>query len=433
MAGPADRPPAGPRTAPGLQYGLSATVLFLALFGSHLATPLYPIWKGELGLSNTDIVIIFAGYPVGVTLGLLHGGRLGDQLGRKPLTRVGLLVIIVASLCYTGAGSMTLLLVARLANGYGIGLLSGPAVAAIVELHPRHDRGAASRLGAIATLCAPAAGLFTASIIAYAVSPERATALPYHIFTALLLTGLLATLFYAETILPQAKRSLSDTSWQPQCLRVPPEIAGTFIYTACVATMAWANTGLWLSLGPSIIVGLMEDAHPLSGGLSVVVFLSMAGLVQLVGRRLGYVLAIEIALWLVAVSLCTVLLSLHLGRVAGVALGMVLGGMSQGLAWMGAVELVNRIAPDLVRASVLSVLYIYCYFGSIVPVFLTGYLADRAGLGTAFLGISLLSMCLAAILLVVTARIRASLPPPGRDLPLVPDPVDKPRPASRAE
>lgn len=433
MTGPAARPAAGPHTAPGLQYGLSAIVLFLALFGSHLATPLYPIWQGEMGLSNTDIVIIFAGYPVGVTLGLMHGGRLGDQLGRKPLTRAGLLTIILASLCYLEADSMTLLLIARLANGYGIGLLSGPAVAAIVELHPGRDRGAASRLGAMATLSAPAAGLFTASIIAYATSPERATALPYHIFTALLLTGLLATLFYAETILPQAKRTLRGTSWRPQRLRVPPEIAGTFNYAACVATTAWANTGLWLSLGPSIIVGLMEDAHPLSGGLSVVVFLLMAGLVQLIGQRLSYVSAIVIALWLVAVSLCTVLLSLHLGSVAGVAIGMVLGGMCQGLAWMGAVELVNRIAPDLVRASVLSVLYIFCYFGSIVPVFLTGYVADRTGLGTAFLGISVISMSVAIILLVVTARIRAKLPPSGCDLPLVPEPVDKPRPAPWAE
>ncbi|MFD2858107.1 MFS transporter [Seohaeicola zhoushanensis] len=162
------------RPGPMLQYVFSAIVLFLALFGSHLATPLYPFWQDRFDLTNSDIVMIFVCYPIGVTFGLLHGGRLGDQLGRKPMVRSGLFLILLASLGYLVANSMTPLLVARLLNGYGIGMLSGPAVASIIELHPRLDRGAASRVGAVATLSAPAAGMLTATLVVYFAATETA-------------------------------------------------------------------------------------------------------------------------------------------------------------------------------------------------------------------------------------------------------------------
>lgn len=425
-----DHRTAAHRLPPGWQFTLSAVVLFLALFGSHLATPLYPIWQADFGLSNTDIAIIFAGYPVGVTFGLLHGGRLGDQLGRKPLTRAGLLTILAASLCYLWAGGFTSLLVARLLNGYGIGLLSGPAVAAIVELHPTRNRGSASRIGAIATLSAPAAGMLTATLIAHYATGPTAVAAPYIIFAVLLSLGLILTGGYRETIHPEEKRSLRSASFRPQALRVPPGIALPFAYAACVAVLTWANTGLWLSLGPSIIPALMQGAHPMTGGLAVVAFLTTAGIVQLGGGWLGYLRAIVVSLILVIAALTTVLASLHAGGVAGVALGMLLGGTSQGLAWMGAVELTNRIAPDWSRATVLSVLYICCYFGSVVPVLLTGLAADVFGLSLAFGGLCVLSMSSAVALLIWTARLRGVLPDRHEILPDVPKGVDRTAPAA---
>ena len=398
------------RPSPMLQYVFSAIVLFLALFGSHLATPLYPIWQARFDLTNSDIVMIFACYPIGVTFGLLHGGRLGDQLGRKPMVRSGLFLILLASLGYLVAKSMTPLLVARLLNGYGIGLLSGPAVASIIELHPRLDRGAASRVGAVATLSAPAAGMLTATLVVYFAATETAVLLPYLIFASLLVVSLGLTWGYRETILPIARRSLRKASYRPQAMRVPADIRGPFIYAACLAVLCWANTGLWLSLGPSMFFTLMTDAHPLVGGLSVVAFLGTAGVIQLTGGWLGYIRATLVSLVLVVVALVAVLVALKTESVAGVAIGLLVGGMSQGLGWMGTVELINRIAPDTMRASVLSMLYMCSYFGSIVPVLITGFAADRFGLFPALFGMCSVSIAAACILFIVTVKLRRSLP-----------------------
>jgi MFS family permease len=152
----------GGRSA-GFQYAAAALVLFLALLGSHLATPLYPLWQQRFGLTTSQVTMVFACYPMGVTAGLLFGGRLGDQLGRKPLILVGILLTACSSMVYLAASGMGHLVAARLMNGVAIGLLSGPAVAAIVELHPTGDRSEASRIGAIATLASPAAGLLMAT------------------------------------------------------------------------------------------------------------------------------------------------------------------------------------------------------------------------------------------------------------------------------
>jgi MFS family permease len=109
-------------------------VLFLVLFGGNLPTPFYPLWQQQFGLSTGTITGVYAIYPAGVVLGLLFGGRLADQLGRRPILALAALASILGEACFIMAGSVALLFAGRLINGCAIGLLSGPAVAAITEL-----------------------------------------------------------------------------------------------------------------------------------------------------------------------------------------------------------------------------------------------------------------------------------------------------------
>ena len=104
------------RRSPQGQYLAAALVLFFVLFGGNLPTPLYPAWQQQFGLSTGTITAVYAVYPAGVVLGLLFGGRLADQLGRRPIVALAALASVLAEACFIMAGSVGLLFAGRLIN-----------------------------------------------------------------------------------------------------------------------------------------------------------------------------------------------------------------------------------------------------------------------------------------------------------------------------
>src|SRR5437870_5553623 len=66
-------------------YAFAATML-----GTTLPTPLYPIYRSELGFSELMVTVIFASYAVGAIGALLFAGSLSDQIGRRRVLLAGL-------------------------------------------------------------------------------------------------------------------------------------------------------------------------------------------------------------------------------------------------------------------------------------------------------------------------------------------------------
>ncbi|MGY3503052.1 MULTISPECIES: hypothetical protein [unclassified Bradyrhizobium] len=81
--------PRFPRFFAGSQFGKTATVIAVscligALFaGSTVATPLYVIYKQQLGFSQITLTLIYAVYVVGNLTALMIFGRMSDQVGRR--------------------------------------------------------------------------------------------------------------------------------------------------------------------------------------------------------------------------------------------------------------------------------------------------------------------------------------------------------------
>jgi len=388
-------------------YRAAAFVYLLTLLGSHLATPLYPYWQTEFSLPTAAITLIFACYPIGVTVGLLWGGRLGDQFGRKPLILVGVVLTALGSSLYLIADGMNFLVAARLLNGVAIGLMSGPAMAAVVESHPAGNRAEGSRFGSMITLASPAFGLLMASLVVhFAATPARAAIIPFLVQLCGLGIALLLYLTMRETILPESRRTLRTASYAPQGVWVPAEIRVGFIFAALIGVLVWANTGLWLALGPSMVLDLLGSTNRLLAGMVVVVFLATAGVVQIFARGLTYRSAIMVGLVLIPVSLILINLTLVWQSTLGLVVGAVLAGAGQGLGWMGSSEFINRITPTNVRASVLSAIYICGYFGTAIPLIAVGYAADRFGLGPALGALSAIFFALSIYLIIRNLQFR---------------------------
>jgi MFS family permease len=392
----------GSRLSPQGQYLAAACVLFLVLFGGNLPTPLYPLWQQQFGLSTGTITGVYAVYPAGVVLGLLFGGRLADQLGRRPVMALATLASVLAETCFIVAGSVGLLFAGRFVNGCAIGLLTGPAVAAIAELNPQGDRKKGAWLAALTTVSAIAFGpLLAALLVRFPPLPAMKVSLPFvvHMVTLAMALILIGT-GLPETAPPSNLRSWRDVSVVPQGITVPLEIRDRFWLAAAVAFLVWACTGLWLALGPSLVMAAVGSSDRLIGGLAVVAVLGTAGTVQILGRRMDAQRAMTIGLLLLPLGLLLIVATELFRSQTSLVVGCLITGSAQGFGWMGSSESVGRLAPPDQRASVMSAFYIVAYAGVALPVLAVGVSADWIGLPAA-VSVLALAVTVAALSLVV--------------------------------
>ncbi len=391
--------------SPRGQYLAAAGVLFLVLFGGNLPTPLYPLWQQQFGLSTGTITGVYAVYPVGVVLGLLFGGRLADQLGRRPILALAALASVVAEACFIMAGSVGLLFAGRLINGVAIGLLTGPAVAAIAELNPQGDRKKGAWLGALTTVTAIAFGpLLAALLVRFPPVLAMKSSFPFVVhMVALAMALILVGTCLRETAPPSNLRSWREVSVVPQGIAVPFEIRDRFWLAAAVAFLVWACTGLWLALGPSLVMTAVGSSDRLVGGLAVVAVLGTAGAVQILGRMMHARNAMMIGLLLLPLGLLLIVATIFFQSVASLVLGCLVTGTAQGFGWMGSSESVGRLAPTEQRASVMSAFYIVAYAGVAIPVLGVGVSADWIGLPAAVSTLAV-AVTVAALILVACMR-----------------------------
>jgi EmrB/QacA subfamily drug resistance transporter len=108
-----------PATYPRRWLGLIAILAttLLNLLDASIVNVAAPAIRTELGGTASHIQWLAAGYTLALAIGLLTGGRLGDMFGRKRVLMIGLVGFLAASLACGAAGSIELLLAARLVQG----------------------------------------------------------------------------------------------------------------------------------------------------------------------------------------------------------------------------------------------------------------------------------------------------------------------------
>src|SRR6478736_9327551 len=92
----------------------SALVAFgfaVAMMGTTLPTPLYPLYNQAFGLAPVLTPVIFATYAFGVVATLLFFGYLSDEVGRRPVMLAALGLSAASALSFLFARGLTALLV----------------------------------------------------------------------------------------------------------------------------------------------------------------------------------------------------------------------------------------------------------------------------------------------------------------------------------
>ncbi|TPW76906.1 MDR family MFS transporter [Schumannella sp. 10F1B-5-1] len=135
---------------------------FMILIDTTIVSVANPKIMEGLDTDINAVIWVTSAYLLAYAVPLLITGRLGDRFGPKNLYLAGLTVFTLSSLWCGFAGSIEMLIVARIAQGLGAALMTPQTMAVITRIFPPDKRGAAmgiwGSVAGVATLVGPILG-----------------------------------------------------------------------------------------------------------------------------------------------------------------------------------------------------------------------------------------------------------------------------------
>ena len=113
-----------------------ALATFMTYLDNNIVNVAIPAIQRDLGLSTSGLEWVVSGYILAFAGLLLAGGRFADAYGRRRLFLVGLAVFTAASFAAGLAGSIEVLIAARVVQGVGAALVTPTTLAIISHAYP---------------------------------------------------------------------------------------------------------------------------------------------------------------------------------------------------------------------------------------------------------------------------------------------------------
>jgi MFS family permease len=358
------RPPAPHALA---LYALTAATFFGA---SSAPTPLYRLYQEVWGFSSGMLTLVFGIYAFSLLLALLTTGSLSDHIGRRPVIVGGLALEVVAMLIFADAGSVHMLILARVLQGFATGAATSALGAAILDA----SRTRGPLVNTLSPLFGMGAGaLGTSLLVQYAPSPMR---LVYLLLLVVFVLQAVGVSLLPETV---SRRPGTLASLVPR-VRIPRAARGAMLRIAPVNVAVWALGGFYLSLGPTLARAVTGTDDVTTGGW-VVFALTGGGIVAvLLLRALSASRLLLTGAGVLAAGLMVTLAGAHAGNAAIFFVGTVFAGMGFGSAFQGALRSVLPLAEAHERAGLMAALYVLSYLAFSVPAIIAGTMAHVVGL-----------------------------------------------------
>jgi MFS family permease len=381
-----------PRTRfafPLLAYAFAAIML-----GTTLPTPIYALYAEEMHFSVLTTTVIYATYAGGVLFTLLVFGRWSDAIGRRPVLLAGVVCALVSDVIFLFAGSVPILLVARVVSGFSAGVFAGTATAAVIEAAPQAWRTRAASVATVANIGALGIGpLLSGLLVEYAAEPLRLSFI-VHIVLAVLAAAAVA---YAPETSPRTGRLTV------QRVSVPAEIRPMFAIAALAAFAGFAVTGLFTAVVPSFLADVVGIDNHAVAGLVVCSIFAVSAVAQVASTNVSPRRAVALGCAILVAGMVILAVALHLSSLTGVVASAVISGIGQGMSFSRGLAAVMDGAPDDRRAEISSTYFVVAYVAISLPVIGEGLATQAWGLRTAGLTFAvavaiLASVCLTAIL-----------------------------------
>ncbi|MFB6723551.1 MFS transporter [Kribbella sp. NPDC056345] len=379
-------------------FWVIAAAFLITMAFSTVPTPLYAIYQRRDGFPTYLITIIFAAYAVGVMVSLYLAGHVSDWLGRRRVALLAVLAEAVSAAIFLIWPDVPGLLLARFISGVGVGVLTATATAHLSELRkiarPDEDPSRSALISSMVNLGGLAFGPLVGGVLAqYVASPlER----PYEIFLVLLLLSAVGIALVPETV----ERLEERPAYRPQRVALPPAARPLFFASAIGAFAAFSIFGLFTSLAPTFLAGVLhQPSRILAGVVTFAVFIAGAGS-QVVFVRMERRNQLRLGLTFMSAGLIGIAAGGLIPNLALFVLGGVIAGAGVGLVFRGAVATAASLADAGSRGEVLAALFLIAYAGLALPVLAIG------------LGIALLPAATALLIfsVLIFILVNASVP-----------------------
>jgi DHA1 family bicyclomycin/chloramphenicol resistance-like MFS transporter len=269
-----------------LAFTLLLGVLFaLTALGTDAWLPALPVAARELGAPVAQMQLTVTTYFLGLAAGQLVWGPLSDRYGRKPVLLAGLALALFASAACAAAGSATALVLARLAQGFGMS--AGPVMARTI-VRDLHGQEQAARLLAHMTI------VFSVIPIAAPLTGGLVLALGGWRAVFWLLGGIAALLLAAVSL------RLAETAPAERPSAHPVQIARGFLaiaaerrFRASFGVMLCAQTGIFAFVSNSPFA-LVDGLGVAPGAFALLFALVMVG--QIAGAWLSSRLVMRVGM-----------------------------------------------------------------------------------------------------------------------------------------
>lgn len=364
--------------------------MFALLLGSNLPNTLFPLYAKMYGLSSIGITLLFATYTLLVFPALLAFGPLSDVKGRRELLVGAIIVAMLAAGVFAAADAVVVLFIAQAVQAMALGALQGTAAPTLVEHDPSGQPRRASAVASSATIAGAAAGPVIAGLLA------QYAALPLRLCFLVEIAVLALALVWVLTAIPARAQRLP---WRPRRPTVPGEIRRPFVVAGISAFVAWAVTGLFLSLIPTFVIEVLGDDNLAVAGGVMALMLAASAVAQLSAQRLESLRTQTAGLVVMVAGVIALIIAVVDKSLPVLLAGSLLAGAGQGLAFMGSLGDVSEMAPADRKGDIVASYYVVVYLATALPAVGVGVLAQLTSLSTAFLVFAYLviAFCLAGL------------------------------------
>ncbi|RZU20454.1 MFS transporter [Kribbella rubisoli] len=383
--------------APG--FWVIAAAFLTTMAFSTIPTPLYAIYQQRDGFPTYVITVIFASYAVGVMASLYLAGHVSDWLGRRRVALLAVLAEALSAAIFLSWSAVPGLLVARFICGVGVGVLTATATAHLSELRqiarPGEDPSRSALISSMVNLGGLAFGPLIGGLLAQYVSAPLQR--PYEIFLVLLLLSAVGIALVPETV----ERLEERPAYRPQRVALPSSARPLFFASAIGAFAAFAIFGLFTSLAPTFLAGVLHHTSRLLAGVVTFAVFIAGAVSQAVFVRLSRPHQLRLGLVAMSVGLVGVAAGGLIPNLWLFIIGGLVAGVGVGLVFRGAVATAASLADPSSRGEVLAALFLIAYAGLAIPVL-------AIGLGIALLPaqVALLVFSVLILILVNAAVLR---------------------------